>query len=133
VLFWETNFSERMKKMRMLVKMKYRSPQNPIRVEFTDLLNEIDAAYMIRNMPAHDVWHKGRTPNTITPLFIKTSKGRIKTTKDRLKTTEEREFSPERLREEAVKISHLAKRFKEFSALHFGAEFLHTEENEGFD
>lgn len=133
VLFWEMGFSERSTRLKMLVKLKFRSEANPVRKEFEGLMKEIDNAYALRNIPAHSTWHAGATPNTITPFYLKTKKGRIRTTKDRLKTPEEREFSPERFRAEAIKIADLAERFKEFSTLHFGAEFLHSAADDGFD
>jgi hypothetical protein len=133
VLFWEMGFSERSTRLRMLVKIKFRSKDDPIRNAFERLMNEIDDAYALRNIPAHSVWHGGTTPNAIVPLHIRTKKGRIRTTKDRLPTPKEREFSPERFRAEAIKISDLAARFKEFSTLHFGAEFLHDAADDGFD
>lgn len=132
-IFWEMQFRNRLARLRTLAALKFRAKDDPRREEFASLMKEIESAYFIRNLAAHCIWHKGKSPKAITPLFVNAKNGKIRTTHPQFQELKDRDFSPKRFREEAVKIADLAERFKEFSSLHFGAKFLHSAVEDGFD
>ncbi|MPY74478.1 MAG: hypothetical protein GEU87_09460 [Alphaproteobacteria bacterium] len=137
-VFWEMQFRNRVTRLRTLTASKFRQMDSKhgskFGLEFNKLLDEIEDASFIRNLAAHAVWHKGKVPNTITPLYMSAKGQKIKRNRGKdFKEIEQREFSPKRFRCEAIKIANLAERFKEISSRHFGVKFLHAQGKDIFD